>query len=71
MNKDCKVYDKNGTLLKKGDVIDTDGCTLEIYWDEWYIVGNRDCWKIEEFSLTSYKDGVLLVDFEKQSEVKK
>ena len=65
MHKDYKVYDKNGTLLKKGDVIDTDGATLEIYWDEWYIAGNRDCWQIEEFSLTPYKDGVLLEDFEK------
>lgn len=68
MNKCWKIYDKNGVLLNKGDVIDTDGATLEIYWDEWYIAGNKDCWRIEEFNLASYKDGVLLVDFEKVGE---
>lgn len=67
MNKDEKVYDKNGTLLKAGDVIDDDGSTLEIYYDEWYIdPHSKDTiWRIEEFWLDAYKDGVLLVDFEK------
>ena len=65
MHKDYKIYDKNGTLLKKGDVIDTDGSTLEIYWDEWYVAGKRDCWQIEEFTLQNYKDGYCLVDFQK------
>ncbi len=66
MSKDDKIYDKNGTLLKQGDVIDTDGCTLEVYWDEWYIVGEKDTmWPLEIFSIESYKDGYCLVDFQR------
>ena len=65
MKKEEKIYDKNGALLKQGDIIDTDGCTLEIYYDEWYIAGQRDCWEIEEFALQKYKDGYCLVGFEK------
>lgn len=62
-----KMYDKNGTLLKSGDIV-TDGYddnTFENYWGEWYISGKRDAWRVEEFRLEAYKDGVLLVDFEK------
>ncbi len=67
MKKSEKIYDKNGTLLVQGDVIDTDGCTLEIYWDEWYIDANSKdtIWRIEEFVLETFKDGYCLVDFEK------
>lgn len=67
MKKEEKIYDKNGTLLKQGDVIDTDGCTLEIYWDEWYIDphSKNTIWPIENFTLQSYKDGYYLADFEK------
>lgn len=67
MDKKTNIYDKNGTLLKVGDVIDTDGSTLEIYYDEWYIDprSKNTIWRIEEFSLSTYKDGILLDDFEK------
>lgn len=67
MKKEEKIYDKNGTLLKQGDVIDTDGCTLEIYYDEWYVDANSKdtIWPIETFTLQCYKDGYCLVDFEK------
>lgn len=67
MDKKTNIYDKNGTLLKVGDVIDTDGSTLEIYYDEWYIDphSKNTIWKIEEFSLSTYKDGIILDDFEK------
>jgi len=67
MDKNEKIYDKNGTLLKVGDVIDTDGSTLEIYYDEWYVDphSKNTIWRIEEFSLSTYKDGILLDDFEK------
>ena len=65
-----KIYDKNGTLLKQGDIIDTDGCTLEAYFDEWYIDPNskNTIWRIEEFEIQNYKDGYKLVDFEKKGE---
>ena len=67
MKKEEKIYDKNGTLLKQGDVIDTDGCILEIYYDEWYIDANSKdtIWPIEDFTLQRYKDGYCLVDFKK------
>lgn len=65
MNKNEKIYDKNGTLLHQGDVIDTDSCTLEIYYEGWYVVGYKVMWPIEEFTLEPYKDGYCLVDFEK------
>jgi hypothetical protein len=65
MKKEEKIYDKNGTLLNNRDVIDTDGCTLEIHYDEWYICGKKDMWRIEEFTIECYKDGYLLTDFEK------
>ena len=67
MKKEEKIYDKNGTLLKQGDVIDTNGCTLEIYYDKWYIDANskNTIWPIENFTLQCYKDGYCLVDFEK------
>lgn len=67
MDKKTNIYDKNGTLLKVGDVIDTDGSTLEIYYDEWYVDphSKNTIWRIEEFSLSTYKDGILLDDFEK------
>lgn len=68
MNKNYKIYDKNGTLLKDGDRL-TDGYDntnwLKIYWDEWYIAGNKDIWQIEEFRIDCYKDGFYLIDFEK------
>lgn len=62
-----KIYDKHGTLLRNGDLIDCEGATLETYWNEWYIDANSKdtIWKIEEFSLSNYKDGYMLVDFEK------
>ena len=65
MSKNEKIYDKNGTLLKQSDIIDDEGATLEIHWDEWYICGKRDMWKVEQFTLESYKDGYLLPDFQK------
>ena len=68
MDKEIKIYDKNGTLLKKGDLIDTDGCTLEVYYNEWYIDANSKdtIWRIEEFRLDNYNDGIMLIDFEKK-----
>lgn len=65
MNKDYKIYDKNGTLLKSEDVIDADGAILLDFCGEWYIAGQREMWPIEEFTLQCYKDGYCLVDFEK------
>lgn len=66
MKKDMKVYDKNGKLLHLGDIIH-DGysmSTFEEHYDELYICGKRDMWRLEEFNLDSYNDGVTLVDFE-------
>lgn len=65
MKKEEKIYDKDGTLLKNGDIVDEEGATLEIHFNEWYICGKKDMWKIEEFSLQCYKDGYLLLDFKK------
>ena len=67
MRKEEKIYDKNGTLLNQGDLIDNEGATLEIYYDEWYIdANNKDTiWRIEEFTIEPYKDGYCLVDFYK------
>lgn len=62
--KDLKIYDAEGTELHLGDKLD-DGTTLEQHWGEYYIVGERDMWRIEEFTLTLYKDGVKLIDFRK------
>ena len=68
MDKNEKIYDKNGTLLTKGDLIDNEGATLEVYYDEWYIDANSKdtIWRIEEFRLDTYKDGYCLLDFEKR-----
>lgn len=65
MKKEEKIYDKDGTLLKNGDVVDEEGATLEVQFDEWYICGKKDMWRIEEFSIQRYKDGYLLLDFKK------
>ena len=67
MKKEEKIYDKNGTLLKNGDVVKDgrDTNTIEVHYDEWYIVGYKDMWKVEQFFLEPYKDGILLTDFEK------
>ena len=66
MNKNEKVYDNKGTLLKPNDNF-TDGTSIRVYYDEWYIDANSKdtMWKIEQFGLDQYKDGVMLVDFEK------
>jgi len=68
MKVDIKMYDKNGTLLANKDRL-TDGYDkdnwLTDFDGEWYISGNRDMWCVEEFRLEAYKDGILLVDFEK------
>lgn len=67
MKKEEKIYDKNGTLLKNGDIVTNgqDTNTIEEHCNEWYIVGHKAMWKIEQFFLENYKDGVLLGDFEK------
>jgi len=67
MKKEEKIYDKNGTLLKAGDVIDKEGCTLEVFNNEWYIDAHskNTIWRVEEFTLQRYKDGYCLADFEK------
>ena len=71
MLADKKVYDKNGVLLNIGDRL-SDGYTthnwLSIYWGELYISGNKDIWKLEQFSLDAYNDGYKLIDFEKVGE---
>lgn len=67
MHKDNKIYDKNGVLLKEGDKLN-DGGTIRSFWDEWYITGNKDMWKVEEFTLELFKYGFRLVDFEKENE---
>ena len=66
MKTDMKVYDKNGKLLHFGDILlDKYGMsTLENHYDEIYICGKIDMWRIEEFNLDNYKDGIKLVDFE-------
>lgn len=71
MKKNMIIYDKNGTQLKEHDVLFDDptdeysNVTLEYYFDEWYLAGKVSCWRIEEFSLDTFKDGIKLVDFEK------
>ena len=61
-----RIYDKNGTLLISGDLINDGYDINELYdfEDTWYIAGNKDMWKLEQFNLETYKDGYLLVDFE-------
>lgn len=62
-----KIYDKNGIELKIGDRL-SDGYDndnwLEEHYNELYISGNRDMWRLEEFRLDNYKDGIMLIDFE-------
>ncbi len=67
MKKDTKIYDKNGRLLSVNDRT-YDGYdinTVEIWDDEWCICSEKSIWRIEEFTLSVYKDGIKLVDFEK------
>lgn len=72
MKKDIMIYDKNGTLLKEHDYLfddptdDYSVVTLEVYWDEWYLASKISCWRLEEFRLEAYNDGIKLVDFEKE-----
>lgn len=65
MKKSEKLYDKNGTLLRVGDKF-TDDTVLIAFYDEWYIGGKKDMWRIEEFTLEAYENGIKLVDFEKK-----
>lgn len=70
MKKDNKIYDKNGRELDFGDIV-FDGysnSTIENYYNEIYIAGNKNIWRIEEFSLSCYQDGYKLNDFVKVEE---
>lgn len=73
MNKNIKVYDINGELLKDGDKV-TDEYQfvneLKVYWDEWYLTSDKSIWSIEQFSLSVYKDGVKLNDFIRKEMIK-
>lgn len=71
MKANEKIYDKCGRLINIHDVITDDitdeysNYTLEEYDKELYIAGMNDCWKIEAFTISCYKDGFILDDFEK------
>lgn len=66
--KSCEnIYDKNGIKIEFGDIIfdGYDKNTLEPYYGEIYIAGTKSIWRIENFSLDTFKDGYKLNDFEK------
>ena len=71
MKQDVKIYDRVGNLLKVNDEVfdGYDTNTLEIYNDEWCISSDKSIWRIEEFVLSIYKDGIKLVDFIKEDKI--
>ena len=68
MKKSEKIYDKKGIKLEFGDKVfdGYDISTFDTYYNELYIAGEKSIFPIDQFNLTCYKDGYMLLDFEKK-----